>query len=77
VFSNDWYASGTYTKRDNIVKSSKTQVRIYLGEKALEAATHESKTTGKNFSQAVESLILCGLTTGEADNAKSENSLSS
>ena len=58
------------------MKSSKTQVRIYLGKKALEAATHESKTTGKNFSQAVESLILCGLTTGEADNAKSKHSLS-
>jgi hypothetical protein len=59
------------------MQQSKTQVRIYLGDQALEVASNESKTTGKNFSQAVESLILCGLTTGEADNAKSENSLSS
>ena len=59
------------------MQQSKTQVRIYLGDQALEVASNESKSTGKNFSQAVERLILCGLTIGEADNAKSEHPLSS
>ena len=59
------------------MQQSKTQVRIYLGDQALEVASNESKTTGKNFSQAIEGLILCGFTNGEADNAKSKHPLPS
>jgi hypothetical protein len=55
---------------------NKIQVRIYLSHQAVEAASHTSKITGTNFSKAIESLILSGFETGEADNAKSKHSLS-
>ena len=50
---------------------NKKQVRIYLGDQALALATNKQETSGKNFSQTIEDLILNGLEINkEANNAK-------
>jgi len=48
-------------------------VRIYLGDQALALATNKQETSGKNFSQTIEDLILNGLEIKEANNAKQKN----
>ncbi|MDB3861634.1 hypothetical protein N9301_09170 [Paracoccaceae bacterium] len=52
---------------------NKKQVRIYLGDQALALATNKQETSGKNFSQTIEDLILNGLEIKEANNAKQKN----
>ncbi len=55
---------------------NRKQVRIYLGHEALTLAENEQKVSGKNFSQAIEDLILSGANKKKADNAKSKKGVS-
>jgi hypothetical protein len=56
---------------------NKKQVRIYLGDQALALATNKQETSGKNFSQTIEDLILNGSNIKEANNAKQKNNSTS
>ena len=43
----------------------KTQIRIYLRDEALQKASDQAASTGKNISETIEHFIM-----EEADNAK-------
>lgn len=51
---------------------NKKQVRLFLGNEALALATNLQKTSGKNFSQTIEEMILNSKATKEANNEKSK-----
>ena len=66
---------GTLTERtaikgDHMHILNKKQVRLFLGNEALALATTLQKTSGKNFSQTIEELILNSKATKEANNGK-------
>ena len=48
-----------------MTKQIKTQIRIYLRDEALQKASDQAASTGKNISETIEHFIM-----EEADNAK-------
>ena len=53
----------TYWKNP-MTKQTKTQIRIYLRDEALQKASDQAASTGKNISETIEQFIM-----EEADNA--------
>ena len=52
---------------------NKKQVRLFLGNEALALATNLQKSSGKNFSQTIEDMILNSKATKEANHDKSKS----
>lgn len=48
-----------------MTKQKKTQIRIYLRDEAIQKASEQAASTGKNISETIEQFIM-----DEADNAK-------
>lgn len=48
----------TAIKGDDMHVLNKKQVRLFLGNEALALATNLQKSSGKNFSQTIEEMIL-------------------
>ena len=48
-----------------MTKQIKTQIRIYLRDEAIQKASEQAASTGKNISETIEQFIM-----DEADNAK-------
>ena len=72
----------TAIKGDDMHVLNKKQVRLFLGNEALALATNLQKSSGKNFSQTIEEMILnskASKATKEAnhDKSKSKSNISS
>jgi len=57
----------TAIKGDDMHVLNKKQVRLFLGNEALALATNLQKSSGKNFSQTIEEMILNSKATKEAN----------
>ena len=52
-------------QNESLEQQIKTQIRIYLRDEAIQKASEQAASTGKNISETIEQFIM-----DEADNAK-------